>query len=249
MFDHLSELKLKIFSPDGGETLDGNHKQLGRRQAHHHPFDRRHQARVGVHPQARVGLDPQTGHPDAQAGHRVGPHDLRPDHIGSETSVPTTSSRTPSDRKVASARGQKAAATRKRNLAAQSAGDTRASVRRTVRSAESTAQAAGNATAAEGRVRLTQAQAIAERAVLVPVGASLVARDNLVSSVKVIRTKVQTRGSVERELKRYERRGATARNRFERQVRRTRTKFERELRQRRNTVEKLMSSAQDRITV
>ena len=49
---------------------------------------------------------------------------------------------------------------------------------------------------------------------------------------------VPTRASVERELKRYERRGATARNRFERQVRRTRTRFERELRQRRNRVEK-----------
>jgi len=116
-----------------------------------------------------------------------------------------------------------------------------------VRSAESTAQAAGYATAAESRVRLTQAQAIAERAVLVPVGASLVARDNLVSSVKVIRTKVQTRASVERELKRYERRGATARNRFKRQVRRTRTKFERELRQRRNAVEKNVKQNRRRV--
>jgi hypothetical protein len=116
-----------------------------------------------------------------------------------------------------------------------------------VRSAESTAQAAGTATAAESRVLLTQAQAIAERAVLVPVGASLVARDNLVSSVKVIRTKVQTRASVERELKRYERRGATARNRFERQVRRTRTKFERELRQRRNAVEKTVKQNRRRV--
>ncbi|MGB9183647.1 MAG: hypothetical protein WCB67_06240 [Solirubrobacteraceae bacterium] len=84
----------------------------------------------------------------------------------------------------------------------------------------------------------TQVQAIAERAVLVPVGASLVARDNLVSTVNGLATKYRTRTSVERELKRYERRGATARNRFERQVRRTRTKFERELRQRRNSVEK-----------
>ena len=135
-------------------------------------------------------------------------------------SARTTSARTPSQRKAASARGQKAAATRKRNTAARSATSTRASAQRTVRSAEGTAQAAGSATAAESRVLLTQAQQIAERAVLVPVGASLVARDNLVSSVKGLRTKVQTRASVERELKRYERRGATARNRFERQVRR-----------------------------
>ena len=43
---------------------------------------------------------------------------------------------------------------------------------------------------------------------------------------------------LERELKRYERRGASARNRFERQVRRTRTRFERQVRQRRSLVER-----------
>ncbi len=88
------------------------------------------------------------------------------------------------------------------------------------------------------RTRSEQAQVLAERAVLVPVGASLLARENLVSTVKSIATKYGTRKSVERELKRYERRGATARNRFERQVRRTRTTFERELRQRRTRVER-----------
>jgi hypothetical protein len=85
---------------------------------------------------------------------------------------------------------------------------------------------------------IEQAQQIAERAVLVPVGASLLARDNLVSTVKGLSTKYSTRAGLEREIKRYERRGATARNRFERQVRRTRAKFERELRQRRTTVQR-----------
>jgi hypothetical protein len=83
-----------------------------------------------------------------------------------------------------------------------------------------------------------QAQAIAQRAVLVPVGASLLARDNLVSTVRGLATKYRTRAGLERELKRYERRGASARNRFERQVRRTRTRFERELRHRRSNVER-----------
>ena len=73
---------------------------------------------------------------------------------------------------------------------------------------------------------------------LVPVGASLMARDNLVSTVKGLATKYRTRASLERELRRYERRGATARNRVERQVRRTRTRVERELRQRRTRVER-----------
>ena len=53
-----------------------------------------------------------------------------------------------------------------------------------------------------------------------------------------IATKYRTRAALEREIKRYERRGVTARNRFERQVRKTRTKFERELRQRRSRVER-----------
>ena len=83
-----------------------------------------------------------------------------------------------------------------------------------------------------------QAQDLAERAILVPVGASLVARDNLVSSVRDLATKYTTRSALERELKRYERRGAAARNRFERQVKRNRTRFERELRQRRSRVER-----------
>ncbi len=88
------------------------------------------------------------------------------------------------------------------------------------------------------KTRVDQAQVLAERVVLVPMGASLLVRDNLVSTVKGFATKYRTRASLERELKRYERRGAAARNRFERQARRTRTKFERELRQRRSRVER-----------
>lgn len=78
----------------------------------------------------------------------------------------------------------------------------------------------------------------AQRAVLVPVGASLLARENLVSTVTGLVSKYGTRAGFERELKRYERRGATARNRFERQIRRSRTRFERQVRQRRSLVER-----------
>ena len=94
---------------------------------------------------------------------------------------------------------------------------------------------------------MAAAQELAERAVLVPVGAGLLAGDNLVSTVKGFATKYRTRASVERELKRYERRGASARNRFERQVRRTRTKFERELRQRRTRVERTVKQNRRRV--
>jgi hypothetical protein len=165
--------------------------------------------------------------------------------------------------------GQKAAATRKRNEARRSASATRADARRTATSAKTTASrtssatkgnarrtansaratagSASSATAAETRLRGTQVQQIAERAVLVPVGAGLLARDNLVSTVKGLATKYGTRDSVERELERYERRGASARNRFERQVRRTRTKFERELRQRRTRVERTVKQNRRRV--
>ena len=81
---------------------------------------------------------------------------------------------------------------------------------------------------------------------LVPFGAGLLAQENLASTVRGLATKYRTRASVERELKRFERRGTTARNRFERQVRRTRTQFERELRQRRNTVEKTVKQNRQR---
>jgi hypothetical protein len=93
-------------------------------------------------------------------------------------------------------------------------------------------------TSTQPRTAAGHVQLYAERAVLVPVGASLLARDNLVQTVGGLVTKYRTRTGVERELKRYERRGATARNRLERQVRRTRTRFERQLRQRRTLVER-----------
>jgi hypothetical protein len=107
--------------------------------------------------------------------------------------------------------------------------------------------ASSTTTSTQPKTPVEQAQQIAERAVLVPVGASLVARDNLVSTVKGLATKYRTRTGLERELRRYERRGATARNRFERQVRRTRTKVERELRQRRSRLERTVRQNRRRL--
>ena len=127
----------------------------------------------------------------------------------------TTSSSTPS--------GHGSATTRKSTSARKPAG--------------STARKA-TTTSTQPKTQVEHIQEIAERAVLVPVGATILAQENLVSTVKGLATKYRTRASVQRELKRYERRGATARNRFERQVRKTRTRFERELRQRRSRVER-----------
>jgi len=93
-------------------------------------------------------------------------------------------------------------------------------------------------TSTQPKTPVAQAQELAERAVLVPVGASLLARDNLVSTVSDLAARYRTRASVERELRRYERRGASARTRLERRVRRSRTRVERDLRQRRTRVER-----------
>ena len=79
-----------------------------------------------------------------------------------------------------------------------------------------------------------------------PVGASLVARDNLVSTVRGLATKYRSRAPGAR-TQALRARGATARNRFERQVRRTRTKVERELRQRRSRVERTVHQNRRRL--
>jgi hypothetical protein len=95
--------------------------------------------------------------------------------------------------------------------------------------------------------RVEQVQQLAERAVLVPVGAGLIVREHLFSNVQSLTSKYSTRAGVERELQRYERRGASARNRFERQVRKARTRFERDLRQRRKSVEKTVKQNRRRL--
>src|SRR5918996_4641124 len=149
---------------------------------------------------------------------------LRPDRrrafmaTESQTATPTQAQRT--------ATAQKAAATRRRNAAKRS---------------RSARKAAATRVEAE-RNALQAVQAQAERAVLIPVGAALVARDSVLDAAKPY---TESRESAEREfeklqrrvntnLRKFERRGTTARNRAVREAKRTRTRIERELRQRRN---------------
>jgi hypothetical protein len=88
---------------------------------------------------------------------------------------------------------------------------------------------------------IDRAQEYAEKAVLIPVGAALVARDRVVTSVNDVITNYSTRTKAETQLKRFERRGVKARNELERDVRKTRTRVERELRQRRRRVERTLT--------
>jgi hypothetical protein len=86
----------------------------------------------------------------------------------------------------------------------------------------------------------------AERAVLIPVGAALIARDRVVSSVSDTISTYSSTSKTNAQLRRFERRGATARNRLEREVRKARVRVERDLRQRRRVIENTVSDLETR---
>jgi hypothetical protein len=83
--------------------------------------------------------------------------------------------------------------------------------------------------------------------VLIPVGAALIARERVASGVSEVVSTYSTPSKAQTQLRRFERRGNTARSRLEREVRKTRTRVERELRQRRRDGEELASRLQDRV--
>lgn len=103
----------------------------------------------------------------------------------------------PQTRTQRQAAAKKAAATRKRNASRQSNGTVRAAARRSL---------------AE-RIRVEALARQAERAILIPVGAALEARDRIVAFVR-------NQEFARRQLNRFERRGATALRRNRRVVER-----------------------------
>jgi hypothetical protein len=86
----------------------------------------------------------------------------------------------------------------------------------------------------------------AERAVLIPVGAALIARDRVVDSVSETLATYSSPSKTQAQLRRFERRGATARNRLEREVRKARVRAERQLRQRRRRIESTVNELDER---
>jgi hypothetical protein len=82
----------------------------------------------------------------------------------------------------------------------------------------------------------------AERAVLIPVGAALIARERVAATVSETISTYSSPAKTQAQLKKFERRGATARNRLEREVRKARVRVERELRQRRRKIESTVES-------
>jgi hypothetical protein len=102
-----------------------------------------------------------------------------------------------------------------------------------------------SATRAKAEAKGLQAVALqAERAVLIPVGAALTARDNVLENVKPFTSRTTAEREITRlqrrvatNLRKFERRGTTARNKLQRELKRNRTQVERLMRRNRRTIE------------
>jgi hypothetical protein len=161
-----------------------------------------------------------------------------------------TASRTPTS-------GTKARSKTTRKTASAKASRARSNGRRTTQSKSARAKAARTRAAhqAESTVRQSQLASretadvlgdYAERAVLIPVGAALIARDRVVSGVSDTISNYSSTSRAQAQLRRFERRGVTARNRLERQVRKARVRVERELRTRRREIERSVNDLDSR---
>jgi hypothetical protein len=121
-----------------------------------------------------------------------------------------------------------------------------ATARRQRTIAKNETREAAEAQARAARTTAVQGRNVAERAALVYVGATLEARDRVLDLAGELVNRFGTRAAAEREvnkdIRRFERRGNTARNQLERDVRKARTRLERAVRTRRREVS---SRAQD----
>jgi len=152
-----------------------------------------------------------------------------------DTAAPKSSTRkttAPSATSRSATAARKAAATRKvnatkRSTTAKKAAQTRAAKR-------------GSATRSRNAVKSPVARVggLAEKAVLVPVGVTLVTRERLLAAIDETRATYSTRKKAENEIGRYERRAASALRSIERDMSRTRDRVGSELRSGRTRVEK-----------
>lgn len=124
----------------------------------------------------------------------------------------------------------------------QAAGRTRTAARQTSAAATQTAKSGRKATAAG----VETLGAYAERAVLIPVGAALIARERLVDSVSTVVSDYGTPAAAQVQLNKFERRGSSARSSVEREARRTRVRLERELRRRKRELDKAVDTVDRR---
>jgi hypothetical protein len=148
-----------------------------------------------------------------------------------ETTTTTTTARKPAKRRSTARKSPSAATARRQRTIA----------RNETRDAAQAQAKAAKTTAAQGRN-------VAERAALVYVGATLEARDRIVGLAGELVSRFGSRASAEREvgkdIRRFERRGTTARNQLERDVKKARTRLERQLRTRRRDAERILRDNQ-----
>ena len=119
----------------------------------------------------------------------------------------------------------------------------RAAARREPRTAAKPRSTASRTTTTRPATRSQRAQQLAERAVLIPVGAALEARDRVAGTVGELVTTTSSRKALEKQLRRFERRGGGARTQLEREVRRTRTRLEHQTRTARRGFERQRTQA------
>lgn len=111
----------------------------------------------------------------------------------------------------------------------------------TKRTTASTSRASNSSASAKRSAQAVKSGTVtsyAERAVLIPVGAALIAREQVLARVNDTLDNYATPSKANAQLRKFERRGNTARNRLEREVRKTRVRVEREIRQTRGRVER-----------
>ncbi len=152
--------------------------------------------------------------------------------------MPATPSKTTKPRAKASRKGTAGA---RKTTASKAAGRTTTARKATRRKAPAAKAPVTHATA-----RRNNGTGYAERAVLIPVGAALLARDRVVSTVTDTVSTYSSTSKTQAQLRRFERRGVTARNRLEREVRKARVRVERQLRTRRRIVERSVNEIDDR---
>ena len=96
---------------------------------------------------------------------------------------------------------------------------------------------AGNGRAAAKRTTVDVMGDYAERALLIPVGAAMIASEAISSTVGGMIATYSSSSKRDAQIRRFERRGSTVRKRLERAARKRRTRVQRELRQRRRVVQ------------
>jgi hypothetical protein len=158
--------------------------------------------------------------------------------------VSTKSAKAPKARAKAARKPAAKAASRSATRGATRAKATRAKAARTRATHETEAAVKQAQTATRETAQVVGDYA--ERAVLIPVGAALIARDRVVATVSDTVSTYSSSSKTQQQLRRFERRGATARNRLEREVRKARVRVERELRQRRRVIESTVGDIEDR---